>query len=74
MSNWDGVLDTVRSTGKLPTMFAAELSIPMVAPSDLGKVAAARWFIRHVAPKATTRRAAAEAEDGSLMGLSTAAF
>lgn len=42
MSNWDWVLDTVRSTGKLPTMFAADLSIPMVAPRDLGEVAAAR--------------------------------
>jgi uncharacterized protein YbjT (DUF2867 family) len=42
MSNWDGVLDTVRSTGKLPTMFATDLSIPMVAPGDLGEVAAAR--------------------------------
>lgn len=42
MSNWDGLLEVVRSTGKLPTMFAANLSIPMVAPLDLGKVAAAR--------------------------------
>lgn len=40
MSNWDGLLDVVRDTGKLPTMFAADLSIPMVAPRDLGAMAA----------------------------------
>ena len=32
MSNWDGLLDAVRSAGKLPTMYAADLAIPMVAP------------------------------------------
>jgi uncharacterized protein YbjT (DUF2867 family) len=42
MSNWDGLLDSVRSTGKLPTMFAADLPIPMVAPRDLGEIAAQR--------------------------------
>lgn len=42
MSNWDWLLDTVRSTGKLPTMFPADLPIPMVAPRDLGEAAAAR--------------------------------
>jgi uncharacterized protein YbjT (DUF2867 family) len=42
MSNWDGLLDSVRRTGKLPTMFPADLAIPMVAPRDLGEVAAQR--------------------------------
>jgi uncharacterized protein YbjT (DUF2867 family) len=42
MSNWDGLLDPVRSTGKLPTMFPADLPIPMAAPSDLGQIAAQR--------------------------------
>jgi uncharacterized protein YbjT (DUF2867 family) len=42
MSNWDGLLDTARATGKLPTMFPADVLIPMVAPDDLGKAAAER--------------------------------
>jgi uncharacterized protein YbjT (DUF2867 family) len=42
MSNWDGLLDMVRGTGKLPTMFAADLAIPMIAPRDLGALAAER--------------------------------
>jgi len=42
MSNWDGMLATVKQTGKLPTMYEADLAIPMVAPRDLGEVAALR--------------------------------
>ncbi|MEJ1095522.1 MULTISPECIES: NmrA family NAD(P)-binding protein [unclassified Pseudoxanthomonas] len=42
MSNWDGQLDSVRRTGKLQTMFPADLPIPMAAPSDLGEIAAQR--------------------------------
>jgi uncharacterized protein YbjT (DUF2867 family) len=42
MSNWDGLLETVRGTGKLPTMYAADLPIPMVAPRDLGEAATDR--------------------------------
>lgn len=42
MSNWDGLLGVVRDTGQLPTMFAADLAIPMVAPHDLGAMAAER--------------------------------
>ncbi|TDK26196.1 NAD-dependent epimerase/dehydratase family protein [Luteimonas aestuarii] len=38
-SNWDGMLDAARG-GTLPTMFPAELTLPMVAPADLGEVAA----------------------------------
>ncbi len=43
-------------------------------PFYLGKVASARWFIRHTAPKAASRRAAALAEDGSLMDLPFEAY
>ncbi len=42
MSNWDGLLDPVRSDGVLPTMFPADMLIPMVAPRDLGRAAADR--------------------------------
>ncbi|WP_434641528.1 NmrA family NAD(P)-binding protein [Achromobacter piechaudii] len=42
MSNWDGLLETVRTTGVLPSLFPANLAIPMVAPKDLGEVAADR--------------------------------
>ena len=42
MSNWDDLLDAARQ-GALPTMYPADLKIPMVAPADLG-AAAARLF------------------------------
>ncbi|MCP1175114.1 NmrA family NAD(P)-binding protein [Ralstonia chuxiongensis] len=42
MTNWAGLLQTVAQTGKLPSMFPADMPMPMVAPSDLGEVAAAR--------------------------------
>ncbi len=42
MSNWDGLLKTAAATGKLPTMFPADVLIPMVSPEDLGKAAADR--------------------------------
>jgi len=42
MSNWDGQLDTVRTTGRLQTLFPADLPIPMVAPRDVGEAAARR--------------------------------
>ena len=42
MSNWDSQLDSVRESGVLSAMFAADLPIPMVAPADLGRAAAAR--------------------------------
>jgi len=43
-------------------------------PFYRGKVESARWFIRHTAPKAAVRRAAAEAEDGRLVELPVEAF
>ena len=42
MSNWDGLLDTVRTTGRLQTLFPTDLHIPMVAPRDVGEAAARR--------------------------------
>lgn len=39
MSNWDAMLAPARQ-GTLPTLYPAELAIPMVAPADLGAVAA----------------------------------
>jgi hypothetical protein len=43
-------------------------------PYYRGKVESARWFLRHAAPKAGLRRAAAAAEDGSLMKVPAEAF
>jgi uncharacterized protein YbjT (DUF2867 family) len=42
MSNWDAQLDSIRKTGKLQTNFPADFEIPMVAPYDLGVIAAER--------------------------------
>lgn len=39
-SNWDPSLAIVRECGDLPSMFPADLKIPMAAPQDLGKAAA----------------------------------
>lgn len=38
-SNWDAMLEPARK-GVLPTMFPADLKLPMVAPADLGATAA----------------------------------
>lgn len=40
MSNWDGALAKAKDDGILRTFFPADLKIPMVAPHDLGVVAA----------------------------------
>jgi uncharacterized protein YbjT (DUF2867 family) len=42
MSNWLTFADAVRAEGVLPSMFPADAEIPMVAPADLGRVAAER--------------------------------
>lgn len=42
MSNWAGMAEPVRESGTLSSFFPADLSIPMVAPADLGKAAARR--------------------------------
>jgi hypothetical protein len=53
----------------------AELAVGGVGDPFLeGKVASARFFVRHIAPKVSARRGAAEAEDGSLMNLPLGAF
>jgi uncharacterized protein YbjT (DUF2867 family) len=41
MSNWDAVLEMAKKDGILPTMFPAGFTLPMVAPADIGKYAAA---------------------------------
>lgn len=55
MSNWDAMLNVVRARGSLPSMLPADFKLPMVAPADLGKVAANRLVsscddvgVRHV--------------------------
>jgi uncharacterized protein YbjT (DUF2867 family) len=40
MSNWDSALESARTEGILRTFFPVDLKIPMVAPRDLGEVAA----------------------------------
>jgi hypothetical protein len=57
----------------------AEVALPLLEdrPDDgflLGKVASSRFFVRHVARKATARRAAVEAEDGALMSMPDTAW
>jgi uncharacterized protein YbjT (DUF2867 family) len=42
MSNWDGVIEAARDSEALPTMLPADLTMPMVAPADVGEAAAQR--------------------------------
>lgn len=42
MTNWLGYTEVVRRTGVLPSMFPAEMKMPMVAPVDVGAAAAER--------------------------------
>jgi uncharacterized protein YbjT (DUF2867 family) len=42
MTNWLGMADMVKESGKLPSMFPADLAMPMDAPLDLGEAAAER--------------------------------
>ncbi|MDH3249816.1 MAG: acyl-CoA dehydrogenase C-terminal domain-containing protein, partial [Acidimicrobiia bacterium] len=54
----------------------AEVALPG-ADADAflaGKLASARFFVAHAAPKVAARRAAAEVEDGALMDLPVEAF
>ena len=39
MSNWDHALETARAEGKVYAFFPADFALPMVAPSDIGRVA-----------------------------------
>lgn len=54
----------------------AEVAVAKVDddPFYLGKVEAARWFLKDVGPKVAARRALAAAEDGHLMDLPVEAF
>lgn len=69
LSNWSGMLDTVREAGTLMSFFPEDLAIPMVAPQDLGEVAARRMLsppfdveMRHVeGPRRYTPRDVANA-------------
>jgi uncharacterized protein YbjT (DUF2867 family) len=40
MSNWDSALETARDEGVVHTFFPSDLALPMVAPADVGRVAA----------------------------------
>lgn len=40
MSNWDSALETARDEGVVNTFFPPDFALPMVAPVDLGRVAA----------------------------------
>lgn len=42
MTNWTGFAEGVRHSGKLQSMFPADMPIPMVSPRDLGEAAADR--------------------------------
>lgn len=55
MTNWLGFADAVRDGGVLPSMFPADIEMPMVAPADLGRAAVERLLapvsdtaVRHV--------------------------
>jgi alkylation response protein AidB-like acyl-CoA dehydrogenase len=54
----------------------AEIALPKAGddPFYQGKVAAARWLVRDVAPKVAARSQRAQGEDGSLMDLPVEAF
>ena len=54
----------------------AEVALPGASDDPFleGKVASARFFVAHTAPKVAARRAAAELEDGALMELPVEAF
>jgi uncharacterized protein YbjT (DUF2867 family) len=39
-TNWDMFLESARDSGVLPSMYPADLQLPMVSPQDLGRVAA----------------------------------
>jgi uncharacterized protein YbjT (DUF2867 family) len=40
MSNWDHALETARAEGKVHSFYPADFLLPMVAPRDIGRVAA----------------------------------
>jgi uncharacterized protein YbjT (DUF2867 family) len=40
LSNWDGCLETAKKQGVVHTMYPADFELPMVAPHDIGQLAA----------------------------------
>jgi uncharacterized protein YbjT (DUF2867 family) len=40
MSNWDGYLESVEASGRLPSFFPKDFELPMIDPSDIGHIAA----------------------------------
>lgn len=40
MSNWDAAVETARTQGIVHTLYPADFALPMVAPGDLGRIAA----------------------------------
>ena len=40
MSNWDGALETAKKEGRVYTFFPVDFRLPMVAPKDIGIIAA----------------------------------
>ena len=40
MSNWDTALETAKKEGKIYTLYPADFKLPMVAPQDIGEIAA----------------------------------
>lgn len=74
MSNWDAALSTARAEGVVNTFLPVDFALPMVAPADLGSVAASlltkpvpRGGITHVeGPRRYTAADVAEAFSRSL--------
>jgi hypothetical protein len=40
MSNWDAAVESARKDGEVPSFFPVDFPLPMVAPRDLGRIAA----------------------------------
>jgi alkylation response protein AidB-like acyl-CoA dehydrogenase len=76
----NGLLESMAETviaWQLLEHAAVALRLLEERPDDgflIGKVASARFFVRHVAPKAGARRAAVEVEDGALMAMPDTAW
>ena len=59
-SNWDTSIDSARSDGVVQSMLPADLQLPMVAPSDLGLIAARRMPRRSTTPASSTSKGLAD--------------
>ena len=76
----NGLLESIAETiiaWRLLEHAAVAIRLLEERPDDgflIGKIASARFFVRHVAPKAEARRTAVEAEDGALMAMPDTAW